>query len=321
MPSTPAQVAVVIPTRNRPALLERSLACALGQRDVDTEIVVVDDGSEPAVGPDPDPRVRVVRNRAPRGVAGARNRGIREATAPWVAFLDDDDLWAPGKLAAQLAALRADPAAGWSYTGEAILDTDLTVVWGNRAPLADEIGSRLLRGNAVPGGGSSVVAARDLLLDLGGFDESFSILADWDLWTRLSLRARAAPVADPLVGYVLHPTAMSRDVERSRAEFARIDLKYRAVRAARGVPIGLHDYLMYLADLDRRGGRRGRAARLSVEAARAEGDPRAFLYALATLCWPGFGRAIDRRSRSKYPPDERAAVEEWAMAAARVAVP
>jgi glycosyltransferase involved in cell wall biosynthesis len=315
-------VAVVIPTKNRVELLRRSVGCALAQRDVEIEIVVVDDGSEPAltlipelVGVLADDRIRVVRHEKSRGVAAARNRGVEAATAPWVAFLDDDDLWAPDKLAAQLEALAADPTTSWSYTGEAILDGDLMFVWGNSAPLQDEILGRVLRGNAVPGGGSSVMVSRDVISALGGFDESFAILADWDLWTRLALRCRAAPVPDPLVGYVLQPGAMSRDVPKSRAEFVRMEQKHRTARSEHGTTIGLYDYLMYLADLDRRGGRRLRAVRLSLEAWWTEGSPRALAFAAATALWPGFGDAVDRRARAKYPPDLREAVDEWMAAA------
>jgi glycosyltransferase involved in cell wall biosynthesis len=316
--TTGPQVAVVVPTRDRPALVSRALGSALRQRDATIEVIVVDDGSSPALQASQtlarvfaDPRVRIVRNATSQGVAAARNRGIEAATAPWVAFLDDDDLWAPTKLARQLAALAEAPDARWSYTGEAIVDANLHVVWVNPAPPAEAIKGRLLAGNAVPGGGSSVVASRDLLVELGGFDESFSIMADWDMWTRLAIRVPAAPVDEPLMGYVLHPSAMSRDVPRSWAEYERMEEKYRSVRSECGAALNRHDYLLYISDLDRRAGHRWRAARLSVRAARAEPDPRALLFAAATLLWPGFPDVMDRRSRAQCPAPARATAERW----------
>jgi glycosyltransferase involved in cell wall biosynthesis len=99
-------VTVVIPTHNRKELLDRTLRSVLAQEDVDLSVVVVDDGSadgtEAFVQALADPRVSVVRHPEARGVSAARNTGIARATTTWLAFVDDDDLWAPTKLRAQL---------------------------------------------------------------------------------------------------------------------------------------------------------------------------------------------------------------------------
>src|SRR4051794_32636077 len=106
-------VTVVIPTHDRAALVPRAVRSALAQRDVELEVIVVDDGSRDAtrevlgaLAAD-GANVTVVRHDAPRGVATARNAGVERAAKPWVAFLDDDDVWAPTKLACQLAAIDA----------------------------------------------------------------------------------------------------------------------------------------------------------------------------------------------------------------------
>lgn len=100
------QVSIVIPVYQRQAACEVAIASALMQTDVDFEIIVVDDGStELFILPDAmaaDSRIRLIRQERNAGAAAARNRGIREAKAPWVAFLDSDDVWLPGKLAPQL---------------------------------------------------------------------------------------------------------------------------------------------------------------------------------------------------------------------------
>src|SRR4051794_9306561 len=101
-------VTVVIPTFNRWRVLSaRALPSALAQEDVDLEVVVVVDGStdETASGLESleDERVRVVRHARPLGLHRARNAGIAAARGEWVAFLDDDDVWAPWKLRTQLA--------------------------------------------------------------------------------------------------------------------------------------------------------------------------------------------------------------------------
>src|SRR5262249_13690716 len=109
------EISVVIPTHNRWSLLSTgALASALCQEDVRHEVIVVDDGSSDET-PDRLSKIKraglqVLRHKRPLGVAVARNAGIASARGEWVAFLDDDDFWAPRKLRSQLdtaAATRA----------------------------------------------------------------------------------------------------------------------------------------------------------------------------------------------------------------------
>ena len=96
-------VTVVIPTRDRAALLNLTLTSVLRQRNVELSVTVVDDGSIEDVGTvvagTGDVRVRCVRHETPQGVSTCRNRGWMEATTEWVAFCDDDDVWSPDKAA------------------------------------------------------------------------------------------------------------------------------------------------------------------------------------------------------------------------------
>ncbi len=93
----------MIPTHNRRHLLPRTLDSVLGQVGVDLEVIVVDeasrDGTAAYLHELDDDRVRVVRHEQPKGTARARNAGIGLAAGRYVAFCDDDDLWAPDKLA------------------------------------------------------------------------------------------------------------------------------------------------------------------------------------------------------------------------------
>jgi glycosyltransferase involved in cell wall biosynthesis len=103
-------VTVVIPTRNRPGLLLRAVKSALRQSLSDLEVVAVIDGeignaTAGALKSIGDERVRFVQLRESVGGAEARNVGIREARGGWIALLDDDDEWLPGKLEAQLEAV------------------------------------------------------------------------------------------------------------------------------------------------------------------------------------------------------------------------
>lgn len=106
-------VAVVVPVRNGAAYLAETLASVAAQTFPAREVVVVDDGStdgSAAVARAAGPGVRVV-EQAPLGAGAARNRGVAETTAPWIAFLDADDRWLPRKLARQREALSAAPGA------------------------------------------------------------------------------------------------------------------------------------------------------------------------------------------------------------------
>src|SRR5579864_4784339 len=108
-------VSVVIPTRNRPALLARALDSVMRQTHAPEEVIVVVDG------PDEETLrilrgdygfVRTMQLNTPGGASAARNAGVKKASGAWIAFLDDDDEWLPRKLELQMqAALRSS----WRY--------------------------------------------------------------------------------------------------------------------------------------------------------------------------------------------------------------
>jgi glycosyltransferase involved in cell wall biosynthesis len=314
-----ADVSIVIPTLDRTTLLARTLVRVLSQSDVDLEVLVIDDGSTPAAATTPnlrpllaDARIRVVRHDQTKGVAAARNTGIAAATAPWLAFLDDDDLWASNKLATQLGALADRPDCTWSYTGDVTLDEDPSVLWITEGPAGQGIDVRLLQKNAVPGGASSVVAATTAVKEAGGFDESFSVLADWDLWIRLSQLGCAAAVRDPLVGYVKHRQGMSFDTRRSLAEFGRLEEKYRSVRQSRNVEIDALSYLRYISDLECRAGRRWSAAAHRFQIGMPRMGPRSVARTMATLVSPtAFYRKQERRMRRICDPAMLDSAQRW----------
>ncbi|MCP3992950.1 MAG: glycosyltransferase family 2 protein [Actinomycetia bacterium] len=121
MSSEDQSVSVVVATRDRPELLRRALDGIMSQElDAHLEVIVVFDRSEPDHSLECNEarrRIIVTTNGRAPGLAGARNSGIDKASNHWLAFCDDDDEWLPGKLAAQLAALRADPLAQAACTG------------------------------------------------------------------------------------------------------------------------------------------------------------------------------------------------------------
>jgi glycosyltransferase involved in cell wall biosynthesis len=252
-------VTVVIPTRNRRELLARAaLASALRQTSVDIEVLVVDDGSTDGtarwIAELGDPRVRVIRHEAPRGVAAARNAGIADAAAPWVAFLDDDDHWSPEKLATQVAALEATGAL-FAYTGALVVDGDGEPQDVLAAPPSTEIRAQLLKQNVMPAGSSNVVASTGLLRRLGGFDEQLGYLADWDLWIRLAVAGGGVACDDTLVAYVRHSGQMRLTGKAAIAELDRL----RARHASSGFAPDGSRLLSWVASEQRRRGRRTEA--------------------------------------------------------------
>ena len=205
------RVSVVIPTKDRLPLLPRTLETVFAQERVALDVIVVDDGSTDGTADAVralDGRVRVVRHETSRGVGAARNSGIAAASGSWVGFLDDDDLWAPQKLRAQLTA--ADRAgAGFVYGGAlTVREPDGAVVstWDPLEP--DELVRTIRRYNPVPAGASNVLVRTALVREAGGFDPALSHLADWDLWLRLLERTPAAACLEPLVAYVAHESNM-----------------------------------------------------------------------------------------------------------------
>ncbi|PYN27310.1 MAG: hypothetical protein DMD99_02875 [Candidatus Rokuibacteriota bacterium] len=157
----PVSVSVVIATFNHARLLTEAIESALRQTLDPVDVVVVDDGSTddtPAVLAGYGTRVRVLRQ-PNRGLAAARNAGLAATRATYVAFLDADDVFAPTKLAEQVAVLERAPTVGWTYC-DVLIET---VATGATATASERFGYRaraldgwlfpeLIHGNFIPGG-------------------------------------------------------------------------------------------------------------------------------------------------------------------------
>ena len=133
-------VTTVIPTRGRPELLRRAIDSALAQLDVDNRIIVVIDGprdpaSEAVVAGYDDGSVSVLTFDVNQGPARCRMAGARAAGTDWIAFLDDDDHWHPGKLRRQLAAVPKGEADRTIVSCQSLVVTPSgTYCWPRRMP-------------------------------------------------------------------------------------------------------------------------------------------------------------------------------------------
>ena len=296
-------VTVVVPTRNRAPLLGQALRSVAAQRDIELEAVVVDDGSTDAtpavVAGLRDARLRLVRHDRRQGVSAARNRGIAEAGGDWVAFLVDDDLWAPDKLTRQLAAAARDDR-DWAVTGAVCIDDRLQVLTGEPPLPPEAIVADLVRYNSVPAGASNVVVRAGLLAEVGGFDPSLRHMADWDLWIRLGRAGLPATVPRPLLAYRLHRANATMDTAfdpwEAVAEFDTIAGRYH-------IPADRLAVDRWIAWTSLRAGRRRAALRAYAHAARA-GDLRSVVRAAIALLHPAAGRRVYYRPFLQRGQDE-----------------
>lgn len=238
--TTPPIVSVVLPTYDRLDYLPEAVDSVRTQSRADWELLVVDDGSKDGtldyLHGLKEPRLRVVERPHTGNVSVLRNLGIREARGRWVAFLDSDDRWRSHKLERQLEALEADPDALWSYTRAVVIDGDGNEVddkWlGEAGAPSGEVLEGLLRLD-VRIVAPAVMVRRDLLLEVGGFDETLAFCEDYDLWLRLARRSPARGVDERLCEIRRHSSNMTRDQPEIFGDVARI---YRKCAEASSEP-------------------------------------------------------------------------------------
>jgi glycosyltransferase involved in cell wall biosynthesis len=267
------------------------------------EVIVVDDGSDSGAESTPqldDPRVRFVRHPQRRGVAAARNSGIEVASARWLAFLDDDDVWAPHRLRSMLDAIAAS-SADFGFCAAVVVDEAWRPLMLQPVAAEKPLLHALLQRNVIPGGGSNVVAKVALVERTGGFDESYSFIADWDMWIRLANRGRPAPVPDVLIAYSHHAgswvvsgdTAVSQDLKR-------LVEKHDALSRQFGVTFDVPEYHRYVAYSLWLAGRRREAAQRYLAVARDYRDPASVVRAGGALLERDFVARL--RPSQRRPP-------------------
>jgi glycosyltransferase involved in cell wall biosynthesis len=277
-------ISVVVPTRDRRRLLQLALFSVLRQRDVDIEVIVVDDASTDdsaeMVSRLADHRVRLIRQAVSHGVSTTRNRGIEEAGGAWVAFLDDDDLWAPEKLARQLEVATREGRT-WVYAGDVNVDDDLSVLSALRPPTPAQVMEALPRYNPVPTGASNVMVRADALAEAGPFDPDLRRTEDWDMWIRLSKTGPPACVPSPLVAYRFHADNIATETSAIVEEPVLLAARY-------GIPVDRAATHRRAAWVSLRAGHRIRAIRHYARAV-AMGDVNSVARAALALVHPAAG--------------------------------
>jgi glycosyltransferase involved in cell wall biosynthesis len=222
-----------VPAYNAAPFLRPAIDSALAQDGVPLRVIVVDDGSTDdtaAIARSYGPPVEVI-SQPNKGLPGARNSGIGASSAPYLALLDADDIWRPGKLARQVALLDQHREIGLVFT-------DMTLFSGafhveedgyllttpeyaalSRTPLGSaayslpaNLADAAMRFNFISP--SSVVLRRDAIAQVGGFDEAFRVCEDIECWLRVLRDWRAISIEDRLVLSRLWHGNISKSAEK-----------------------------------------------------------------------------------------------------------
>lgn len=234
----PPIVSVIMPVRNGREYIVEAINSIYEQSCCDLEIIVVDDGSDDfdyKTLETRDKRVRVFRLAA-QGVSSARNYGMKMARGKYFAFLDADDAWFPGKLAAQIRYFENHPEVGCVFGGFSKWHPDDTAVFPPAAGLMEDctdmmacepersgwLYTRLLTGLLV--GMNTAVIRREVFDRLGGFDESMRIGEDYMFWLKVSRVYEMHALDGKVALYRIHRTsAMNRlDAENHQARLLEI---------------------------------------------------------------------------------------------------
>ena len=232
------RVSVVIPTYKRPEELKRAVASVLLQDYDDIEILIIDDNppesetraaTEAAVASLQGPIIHL-KNEKSLGGGGARNRGIEHANGEFIAFLDDDDEWLPGKLKRQVELLDSFPKTVCSIdTGfieiDELKDTKKQVKPALRGSIFDEL---LVKHKGRAPKLSSMLCRTAALREIGMFDVTLPARQDLDLYLRLARKHSFEFIEAPLVNKYIHGS--DRITSNIKSKITGLDIFYKKYR-------------------------------------------------------------------------------------------
>jgi glycosyltransferase involved in cell wall biosynthesis len=294
---------VVVPCFNDADRLVEALDSLVSQTYSDWEAIVVDDAStighvEAVVGAASDPRVRVVRHAENRGLAAARNTGIRAAAAPLVLPLDSDDRLAPSFLDRLIGVLDTEPDTDCVFSDFRLFGE----VDGIQRFAVGDLRTLLIR-QWLPGPGC--LYRRTLWERVGGYCEAPELRAgneDWDFYVAAAKAGfRASHVAEPLYEYRVDRTSMSNRLQYTNhvtREF--IYSRHRAVYDAASLgPMFLAEGYRASAQASNVRNERRRALRLALHSLRLEPRSRSALAIIARAMVPARAARLLRATRGR----------------------
>lgn len=222
-------VSVIVPAFNAERTIDRTLLSVRAQTHADLEIIVVNDGSSDGTvarvlaQAAQDPRIRLV-SQPNGGVAAARNRGIVESRANYIAPVDADDLWHPDKIARQLSEIDGQDGVGLVATAYCVIDEHDRVLAevGGRPPRRTGF-KDLCRRNFI-GNGSSALMRRSIVEQVGGYDPTLRArdgqgCEDLRLYLQVAEQLKITFLSEPLTAYRRGPANMSGDTAQMLRSF------------------------------------------------------------------------------------------------------
>lgn len=182
------KVSVILPTFNREKFLKRSIESVLNQTYGDFELIVVNDGStdntEAVLKEYVSHPNFLILNQENKGVSSARNLGIKKSTSPLVAFIDSDDEWLPQKLDIQVKDVKENPSYRFFHSNEFWIRNGIQVNIPKKFDKSNHnIFERSLESCLISP--STTLLKRELLMEVGFFDEELIICEDYDFWLRI----------------------------------------------------------------------------------------------------------------------------------------
>ena len=192
-------ISVVIPTYNRYEFLKRALESVYAQTYAVGEVIVIDDGSTDNTSQIKKdfPLINYIYQEN-AGVSAARNLGIKNAACEWIAFLDSDDTWHIDKLQLQVKLHKSRPELKMSYTDESwVRDAKVVKIPKKFRKFDGNIFQESLSHCIIAP--SATLLHRDLITEVGSFDESLEVCEDYDLWLRIALDNEIGLVDMPLI--------------------------------------------------------------------------------------------------------------------------
>ena len=233
------KVSVVLPVFNVERYVAESIQSVLAQTYQDFELVIVDDGSTDhslsICQQFTDPRIRIVQQ-SNRGLAGARNTGIRHAIGEYIALLDSDDCFTPEKLQRHVEHLDSSPLVGISFSRSAFIDEDSQPLGYYQMPKLKGITTPDILCRNPIGNGSAPVIRRQVFQEIGVqknlysvvedffFDDSFRQSEDIECWLRMAIQTAwlFEGLPEPLTLYRVNMGGLSASVPKQLASWERV---------------------------------------------------------------------------------------------------
>jgi glycosyltransferase involved in cell wall biosynthesis len=221
----PPLISVIIPVHNRADLVDRAITSVLSQSFTDFELIIVDDGSTDdtagAISRFRDERIRLLVHGTNQGASAARNTGVKAASGRYCAFLDSDDYWLPNKLEKQLAFMQQGSMQGPISCTHYHITTRYHPQGEVRGQPRTLTFRHMLFG-CTAGPGSTMMAERTLLQDIGLYDIGLRRLEDWDLLLRAARKSPINILSEPLSVVHFVDSKISYDSVRKSCDQIRV---------------------------------------------------------------------------------------------------